>query len=142
VGGVVGFKKRRHNLVGCCFRKRVMSNPMDSSIERHFCVCTVWSSSCSRESLRLVAPRISVEAGSILGTLWIEGKFWFSPYSSSFYIDNEILVVLVGWSAVCAEICSPGARKQELLGDSSRNDPVGGCALVMLRPNGGCRQDC
>jgi hypothetical protein len=115
----VGFKKRRHNLVGCCFRKRVMSNPMDSSIERHFCVCTVWSSSCSRESLRLVAPRISVEAGSILGTLWIEG-----------------------WSAVCAEICSPGARKQELLGDSSRNDPVGGCALVMLRPNGGCRQDC
>jgi hypothetical protein len=27
--GVVGFKQRRNNLVGCCFRKRVMSNPMD-----------------------------------------------------------------------------------------------------------------
>ena len=28
-GGVVGFKQRRRNLVGCCFRKRVMSNPVD-----------------------------------------------------------------------------------------------------------------
>ena len=89
-----------------------------------------------------------MEAGSILGTLWIEGKVWFSSslYSSSFKIDNEILAVLVGWSAVWAEICSPGARKQAVgdncLGDSSRKDPVGGCALVMLRLNGGCRQDC
>ena len=28
------------------------------------------------------------------------------------FTNNEILVVLVGWSVVCAEICSPGARKQ------------------------------
>jgi hypothetical protein len=28
-GGIVGFKQRRRTLVGCCFRKRVMSNPVD-----------------------------------------------------------------------------------------------------------------
>jgi hypothetical protein len=28
-GGVVGFKQRRRNLVACCFRKRVMSDPVD-----------------------------------------------------------------------------------------------------------------
>jgi hypothetical protein len=77
----------RRNLVGCCFLKNVMSNPVDCATLLCFCRHAGWSSSYSGELLRVGVPGIRAEAG------WILESFGLNRISGLLQLLNPVLLI-------------------------------------------------